>query len=247
MDSAAAALVIGGARRIGRAVCLEFARRGYAVAVNARTSRHEVDETVGLIERTGGRATAAMGDATRTDEAREAVAQCVAAFGRLDALVYCAARREHAPLLDLDLDGWTAGLSSVLDGAFLTTKFAAPHLAETGGGVVLVSGASAFLGSVGPATPTAKSGLVGFARSVAKELGPTGVRINVLSPGRIEAEGDAADYLSRLQQARPDAAIPLRRAGHPEDVARLAVTMCGPDFSYVTGQVVHANGGIYMG
>lgn len=245
--SARVVLVVGGARRIGRAISLEFARRGYLVAVNARQSLDEAHETVRMIESAGGQAVVAMGDATQPDQAAAAVGAAVQAGGRLDAVVYCAAQRVHGPLLGLDPAHWQRGIDSVLTGSFLIAQHAAPHLMRQGGSITLISGASAFVGSVGPATPAAKAGLVGLARALACELGPSGVRVNVLSPGRIEAEGDAASYLERLRAARPDSSIPLRRAGTTGDIAGVAAAMAGDEFAYVTGQVVHVNGGLYMG
>lgn len=242
-----AVLVIGGGRRMGRAICLEFARRGYDVAVNARTSRSEVSETVALVGAEGVGAVAAMGDATVPEAAEGAVGAAIGAFGRLDAMIYCAGQRNHDRITDIEPAAWKAAISSVLDGILFTTKYAAPHLEQQRGAIVLISGASAFVGNPAPAVPTAKLGMVGFARSAAIDLGPRGVRVNVLSPGRIEAPGDAPDYLERLRKGRPDDGIPLRRAGTTGEIARVAAALAGPDFSYVTGQVIHVNGGFYLG
>ncbi len=242
-----AALVLGGSRRIGRAIAQALARDGHAVAVNARNSTQEMAETVALIEAAGGTAIGVAGDVTNDAACAAVVERTVSAFGRLDAVVNCVAKREHAKLADLDLAGWHAALASVLDGAFLATKHAAPHLAATKGTIVLISGASAFVGSPGPATPTAKSGLGGFARSAATALGPTGVTVNVVVPGRIDAQGDPPETIARLARARPAEQIPLRRAGTPEDVADVVAALASGAFRYVTGQTIHVNGGFYMG
>lgn len=241
-----AALVLGGSRRIGRAVSLALARDGHAVAVNARTATGEMEETVALIGRAGGEAIAAPGDVTDDAACAAVVERAASAFGRLDVVVNCVSKREHGRLLSLGMDDWHAALAAVLDAAFLATRHATPHLAATGGTIILISGASAFVGSAGPATPTAKSGLGGFVRSAVQELGPMGVTINIVSPGRIDAEGDSAENKARLARARPVEQIPLRRAGTPEDVADVVAAMASGAFRYVTGQTIHVNGGFYM-
>ncbi len=241
------ALVTGGSRRIGREICLRLAQDGAAVAVNARSSRGEVDDTVRAIESTGGRAMAAMADISNPTANSAMIEAIIATYGRLDIIVHTAVNREHGSFESLDLDAWRAAQDAVVNGAFLTTKFAAPYLTKQGGAIVYVSGATAFTGAKGPATPTAKSALVGLMRSVAQSYGAANVRANVLSPGRIEAEDDTPERKAELARGRPDSQIPLRRPGRPAEIANLVAAMVGPDFSYVTGQVVHATGGYYMG
>lgn len=241
------ALVTGGSRRIGREICLRLARDGAAVAVNARSSQAEAEEVVRLIKADGGRAVTAMGDITGEDSCLAVVARAVEAFGRLDILVHNAVVREHRKIDALDLDAWRAANAVVLDGAFLATKYAAPHLGQQGGRILLISGASGFVGSSGPATPSAKAGLVGLARSLARALGPKGVTANVISPGRIEDDSDSAERRAMLAGGRPDDSIPLGRPGRPADVANVVAAMASDDFAYVTGQVLHVTGGFYMG
>lgn len=245
--TAKSSIVFGGSRRIGREICLALAAAGHAVAVNARTSAEEAEATADMIRKGGGEAMVALGDVADPEACSAAIENTVKRFGRLDTVVNCAAKREHGGLLELELEAWHEALASVLDGAFLCTKYAAPHLAKTGGTIVLFAGTSAFIGARGPATPTAKSGLVGFVRSAAKELGPMGVTINLLSPGRIEAPGDAAAYRERLAKNRPVDQIPLGRAGTPADIADAVTALASGAFRYMTGQTVHVNGGFYMG
>jgi 3-oxoacyl-[acyl-carrier protein] reductase len=241
------ALVTGGSRRIGREICLRLARDGAAIAVNARASRAETDEVVDAISAAGGRAVIAMGDITQEDSCRAVIASAVDAFGRLDILVHNAVQREHRRIDALDLDAWRKANAVVLDGAFLASKYAAPHMTRQGGRILLISGASAFVGSSGPATPAAKAGLVGLARSLARALGPQGVTANVISPGRIEDVSDSQDRRAMLAGGRPDDSIPLQRPGTPADVANVVAAMASDDFAYVTGQVLHVTGGFYMG
>jgi 3-oxoacyl-[acyl-carrier protein] reductase len=241
------ALITGGSRRIGREIALRLAAEGAAVAVNARTSRAEVDGVVGEIKAAGGNAVAAMADITDPAANAAMVETAVRAFGRLDIVVHNAVAREHASLQDLDLARWHAALAVVLDGAFLTAKHAAPHLERTQGTIIMVSGGTGFTGAPSPAVPTAKAGLVGLMRSLAVALGPKGITANMVAPGRIEAEEDSAERKRGLAQLRPDESIPLRRPGTPAEVADAVVALARRDFRYVTGQVIHLTGGFYMG
>ena len=241
------ALVTGGSRRIGREIALRLARDGAAVAVNARSSRGEVDSVVAEIKAAGGTAVPAMADITDPAANAAMIEAAVRTLGRLDIVVHNAVAREHASLHDLDLERWRAALSVVLDGAFLTVKHAAPHLERSHGTIIMVGGGTGFTGAPSPAVPTAKAGLVGLMRSIAVALGPKGVTANMVAPGRIEAEEDSTERKRGLAQLRPDESIPLRRPGTPAEVADAVVALARPDFRYVTGQVIHLAGGFYMG
>jgi 3-oxoacyl-[acyl-carrier protein] reductase len=241
------ALVTGGSRRIGKAIALKLATAGAALAVNARTSRAEVDATVAEIEAKGGRAVPALADITDAAANSRMIETTVAALGRLDIVVHNAVVREHGLLEELDIERWRIALSVVLDGAFLTAKHAAPHLERVGGTIIMIGGTTAFTGGRGPATPTAKAGLGGLVKSLATALGPKGVTANLVSPGRIEAEDDTSERKAYLSKGRPDNLIPLRRPGVPADVADVVVSLAGPHFRYVTGQTIHVTGGFYMG
>ena len=241
------ALVTGGARRIGREIALRLANDGAAVAVNAQKSRQDVDTVVADIAASGGKAIAAMADITDAGANAAMISAAVAALGRLDVVVHCAVRREHAALEDLDLTAWRNALSVVLDGAFLTAKHAAPHLARSGGTIIMIGGGTAFTGAPSPAVPTAKAGLVGLVRSLAVALGPQGITVNLVSPGRIESDDDPAARKRTLASLRPDDQIPLRRPGAPADVADVVVALARREFRYVTGQTIHVSGGFYMG
>ena len=242
-----AALVTGGSRRVGKTIALKLAAAGAAVAVNARSSRAEVDAVVAEIVAGGGTAMPAMADITDAAANSAMVDATVRTLGRLDIVVHCAVARQHARLEELDLAGWRAALAVVLDGGFLTAKHAAPHLARVGGTIIMIGGGTAFTGGTSPAVPTAKAGLVGLVRSLALALGPQGITVNLVSPGRIESKEDSAERRQELARGRPDEQIPLRRAGTPSEVADVVVALARPDFRYVTGQTVHVSGGFYMG
>ena len=241
------ALVTGGARRIGREIALRLANEGAAVAVNAQKSRQEVESVVSAIVAGGGKAMPAIADITDAAASAAMIKNTVDVLGRLDIIVHNAVKREHAALENLDLTAWRNALSVVLDGAFLTAKHAAPHLARAGGTIIMIGGGTAFTGASSPAVPTAKAGLVGLVRSLAVALGPKGITVNLVSPGRIESDDDPAARKAMLAKSRPDDQIPLRRPGAPIDVADVVVALARPEFRYVTGQTIHVSGGFYMG
>jgi 3-oxoacyl-[acyl-carrier protein] reductase len=241
------ALVTGGSRRIGREICLRLARDGAAVAVNARASLSEAEQVVQDIEKVGGRAMIALADISDEAANKALIESIIQRYGRLDIVVHNAVNREHGSFESLDLAAFRAAQAVVVDGAFLLAKHAAPELVKTKGSFVFISGATAFTGAKGPGTPTAKSALVGLMRSIAVTYGALGVRANLISPGRIEAEEDAEERKAELSRGRPDHLIPLRRPGRPQEIANVVAAVAGPDFSYVTGQVIHATGGFFMG
>lgn len=241
------ALVTGASRRIGREIGLRLARDGAAVGINARSSKVEAQAVAETITDSGGRATVAMGDITDPSQCAAIVETVVAQFGRLDIVVHNAVQRNHKTLEDLDLADWRAALAVVLDGGFLISKFAAPHLKKQGGTIIMIGGASALVGSPGPATPTAKAGLIGLVRSLAVSLGPHDVTANLVCPGRIEDPQDEAERQNRVGSTRPVNLIPLRRSGTLADVAGTVAALAGDDMRYVTGQIINVTGGFYMG
>lgn len=241
------AIVTGGSRRIGREIALHLARAGANVAVNTRSSVADAEAVVNEIISEGGQAMVAVADVTEPAAVKAMVSGVVERFGGVEILVHNAVARDHAPLEELTLDAWRQSMSIVLDGAFLCAQQTIPYMEKAGkGAIVFIGGASAFLGSSGPALPTAKSGLVGLTRSLALTYGEKGIRVNLLSPGWIEAETDSAANRERISRTRPVDKIPLRRTGNLQDVARSVTSLVGPDFDYMTGQTLHLAGGLVM-
>lgn len=170
------------------------------------------------------------------------VAEAEAAAGPVDVLVHSATARKHAPIAELSPADWAQVLSTTLTGAFLCARRIAPGMAARGRGAILfIGGHSAQSGTVGgTATTAAKSGLVGLTKSLARELAPSGVTVNCLSPGfvRTDRDGDS--------DARGGGRIPMGRFGTQDEIAATALFLTGPGAAYITGQVVGVNGGVYM-
>jgi 3-oxoacyl-[acyl-carrier protein] reductase len=238
------ALVTGGARNIGRAICGALAAGGAAVMVNARTSRAEAEETVALVGAAGGRAALHLADVTDPAAVAALVEATVRELGGLDLLVNNAAVRVETAFEDLGYEEWRRVLATVLDGAFLCAKAALPHLARSGGAIVNVGGLSGHKGQTGRAhVVTAKAGLAGLTRALALDLAPRGITVNCVVPGTI-------DTVRGLPGAPPRPAHvgvpPAGRLGEPGEVAAVVRMLCGPDARYITGQSIHVNGGAYM-
>ena len=239
------AVVTGSSRNIGRAIALELAKAGAAVVVNARSSHAEVEAVAEEIRRSGGRAAAKIADVADPSSAASLIAAAVDAFGRLDILVNNAAVRREVDFAQLDYREWREVVAIILDGAYLCSHAALPHLIASGrGAVVNVGGVSAFTGSSGRAhVVAAKAGLSGFTRALAHDLAPHGITVNSVVPGRIDTTRGGGHQPAH--HTKGDG--PLGRRGRPEEIAALVRFLCGPDARYITGQNIHANGGVFMG
>lgn len=238
-----AALVTGSGRNIGRAIALLLARDGASVAVNGSRDRAAVDAVVAEIVAAGGRAIAVMGDVANPEDAARMVAETVAGFGAIDILVSNAGLRRQTPFLSMDYAEWREIVGVALDGAFLLTRAAAPHMAAAGGGaIVAISGISTHVGTPNRAhVSAAKAGLEGLIRALAVELAPMGIRANSVAPGSIDtARGVSAG------PRPPQYGIPMGRFGTVDEIAAVVRMLCGPEGGFTTGQTIHVNGGAYV-
>lgn len=196
---------------------------------------------------TGGRAVACLADVAHEQDAQRLIATAVDAFGRLDILVNNAAVRAADPLPTLTYARWREVNAIILDGAFLCAQAAAPHLQKTGAGrIVNIGGISAHKGVNKRAhVVAAKAGLVGLTKALALELAPS-VTVNCVAPGRIEDESDSAEERSSRSVRLPAEQIPLQRSGSTAEVAATVRFLCSDGAGYITGQVIHVNGGAYL-
>lgn len=239
------ALVTGAGRNIGRAIALELAAAGAGVVVNARTSRAEAEAVAREI---GPDAMVALADVTDRAAVDAMVKATLDRFGRLDILVNNAAVRGEKPFEELDQPTWHKVLAIVLDGAFHCAQAALPALKASGqGAIVNIGGLTAHTGAPERAhVVTAKAGLVGLTRALAHDLAPHGITVNNVSPGMMDTvRGASAGH----QQPRHHATHQtlLGRRGQPKEIAEAVRWLAGPSGRYVTGQVIHLNGGVYLG
>ena len=237
------ALVTGAARNIGRAIARSLAAGGASVMVNARSSRAEGEKTVEMI---GSNAALHIADVTRPEQVKALVEATVQRFGRLDFVVNNAAVRYETPFADIKFDEWREVLSIVLDGAFLCSQAALPHLIKAGGGsIVNIGGQTAHKGATERAhVITAKAGIAGFTRALALDLAPHQITVNCVVPGTIEGVRGVPGAPERPAHRRSPP--PIGRRGEPEEIAAMVRMLCGPEARYITGQAIHVNGGGYL-
>jgi 3-oxoacyl-[acyl-carrier protein] reductase len=242
------ALVTGAGRNIGREIALALAAAGHAVAVNVRTSVDEGRAVVAEIEAGGGRALLCVGDVTDRAAVAAMVDAVAQAWGRLDVLVNNAAIRREAPLADITAADWHDTLRVVLDGAFFCSQAALPLLtASPHGAIVNIGGLTAHTGAANRVhVVTAKAGLVGLTRALAHDLAPHGVTVNCVSPGMIDTQRKASSASAAPAHHATHKPL-LGRRGSASEVARSVSFLAGPDARFVTGQVLHVNGGTYLG
>jgi 3-oxoacyl-[acyl-carrier protein] reductase len=240
------AIVTGSARNIGRAIALELARAGAAVVVNAQKSADAAKATADAIASNGGRAVVQLADVTTPAGAEALVAAALKAFGRLDCIVNNAAVRRETPFAELGFEEWREVTSIILDGAFLMAKAALPALkASDAGSVINIGGMSAHTGAIDRAhVVTAKAGLVGFTRALAHDLAADRITVNCVVPGMIETQRGGSSAANPAHHAKH--MPPIGRRGTPEEIAALVRFLAGPQARYITGQSIHANGGVFM-
>ena len=238
------ALVTGGSRGIGRAVCLELARQGAAVAVNYAGNSAAAEETVKLC-----RALGVEAEAFRADVADPAACDALTAavkerFGRLDILVNNAGIARDGLLMTAKEEDFSQTLDTNLKGAYFCTKAAAKvMLRQKYGRIVCLSSVVGLRGNPGQtAYAASKAGVIGLVKAAAKELAGRDITVNAVAPGFIET--DMTAVLPEKAKAAMLGTIPKGRPGSPEEVARAVAFFAGPECAYITGQVLCVDGGM---
>ncbi|WP_322992879.1 SDR family NAD(P)-dependent oxidoreductase [Limnohabitans sp.] len=242
------ALITGAGRNIGRAIALALARDGMAIAVNVRSSVAEGQAVVDELTAMGTPALLCVADVTDAQAVQAMVAKVAARFGRLDVLVNNAAIRKEATLADMSSADWRSTLAVVLDGAFHCSQAALPYLQKaTEGAVVNIGGLTAHTGAENRVhVVTAKAGLVGLTRALAHDLASHHVTVNCVSPGMIDTVRHGSSVSAQPQHHKKHTPL-LGRRGTAEEVADSVAWLAGSQARFVTGQVLHVNGGTYLG
>ena len=237
------AIVTGSARNIGRAIARALSDAGAAVVINAKSSAADAEAVVREVRESGGQAVAKIADVGQPEAAASLIDAAIAAFGRLDILVNNAAVRREIDFERLDYQEWRAITATILDGAYLCAHAAAPHLIAAGGGsIVNIGGLSSYTGAARRAhVIAAKAGLVGLTRALAHDLAPHRITVNCVAPGLIDTERRGPEPAHHAKHATL-----VGRRGTPEEVAAVVRFLCGPEARYITGQTLHANGGVFM-
>jgi 3-oxoacyl-[acyl-carrier protein] reductase len=241
------AVVTGGSRGIGKAVCLALASEGACVVVNYYPGMEaDAEAVVAEIESAGGRAVAVAGDVSRTDVFDRVVEQTLKLFGRVDILVNNAGITRDGLILRLKEEDWDAVIDTNLKGVFNGIKAVARvMLKQRHGRIINISSVVGITGNAGQTNyAAAKAGIIGLTKSAARELAARGVTVNAVAPGYIVTPMTAG----LPESVRKDLTqrIPMQRLGQPEDVANAVLFLASDMASYITGQTLHVDGGMVM-
>lgn len=244
------ALVTGAGGGIGRATAFELARRGASVAINYRRSRERAEATARDIASQGVRAAAFACDVTRAADVRSMIEAVERQFGRVDILVNNAGDLiERKPLADMTAEWYREVMDVNVLTTILCTQAVAPGMSARGRGVIITMSSLAAHNGGGPGAAVyaaAKAAIIALTKGLAKELAPKGIRVNGVSPGLI----GGTDFHGRFTPAEAFAAaektIPLGRAGTPDEVAKVIAFLASDDASFLVGETIEINGGMFM-
>ncbi len=236
------ALVTGGARNIGRAIALELADAGAALAIVVRADIAGAEAVVREIEARGGRAIAVQADIAEPRDVQRAVDTTLERLARLDILVNNAGIRPEAPLELLSLEAWRRVMAVMLDGPFLLAQAALPALERARGTIINIGGLTAYTGAAHRAhVVAAKAGLDGLTKALAVELAARDITVNLVAPGLIDTKREGAEPAHHKTRTNL-----VGRRGQPEEVAAAVRYLAGPGARYLTGQTLHVNGGAFL-
>jgi len=238
------ALITGGTRGIGKAIVLSFAKNGAKVVFTYAGSVDKAEELVKSIQDSGGEALAIQADASQFEAAQMVVNETIAKFGKLDILVNNAGITRDNLLLRMNEAQFDEVIAANLKSVFNYTKAATkPMMSQRNGVMINMSSVVGVGGNAGQANYAAsKAGIIGFSKSIAKELGSRNIRCNVVAPGFIATE--MTDKLPENELKKWTENIPLNRAGTPDDVANICLFLASEMATYITGQVIQIDGGM---
>lgn len=238
------ALITGAARGIGRAVALKFAEEGADIAFTYRSQHDAANSLVAEIEAMGVKAKAYVSDAASFEDAHKVTDDVKETFGHIDILVNNAGITKDGLMMRMDESQWDAVIDTNLKSAFNFIHACTPFMArQRSGSIINMTSVVGIAGNAGQCNYAAsKAGLIGLSKSMAKEMGPRGIRSNCIAPGFIAT--DMTGALPENIRQEWEKQIPLRRGGTPEDVAKVALFLASDLSGYVTGQVINCCGGM---
>lgn len=239
-------IVTGASRGIGRAIAIQLGQHGGKVVVNFQGREDAARETARLVEEAGGQAIVEQADVGESSDAERLVESALAAFGRIDVLVNNAGITRDGLLLRMKDEDFDAVLTTNLKGAFYMIRQAArPMMKQRYGRIINITSVSGVTGNAGQVNySSAKAGMIGLTKSAAKELAPRNIIVNAVAPGYIET--DMTDALNPAVTQEMQNLVPLGRLGKPEDVSLVVEFLASSAARYMTGQVLHVDGGMVM-
>jgi len=238
-------IITGGARGIGEAIALGFAKNGVNLAI-ADINLNAADETAARLTTLGVKAVGIKLDVSNAESVKQAFEDIRKEFKRIDILINNAGITKDSLLLRMKEEDWDAVININLKGIFLCSREAIKDMSKQRyGRIVNITSVAAFMGNPGQANYSAsKAGIVGFTKTIAKEYASRGITVNAVAPGFIQTA--MTDVLSDSVKEEMKRLIPLGRFGTVEDIANAVIFLASPDSGYITGQVIHVNGGMYM-
>jgi 3-oxoacyl-[acyl-carrier protein] reductase len=241
------AVVTGGSRGIGRAICLGLAKMGAKVVINYVSRSEAAEETKAQVEALGSECVVLKFDVAKSSEVQEAFKQITADCGGIDILVCNAGITRDGLLATMKEEAWDEVMAVNLKGAFNCIKAGCrPMMKQRWGRIIIITSVVGFAGNAGQVNyAAAKAGLVGLARSSARELASRSITVNCVAPGYIDT--DMTSELPETVKEKILAEIPLGILGTPDDIAAAVTYLASDDARYVTGQAIHVNGGMFMG
>lgn len=234
------AIVTGSSRGIGKACALELAKAGYDIAVCYAGNEEAANQTLNEIKELGVNAKTYKFNVADKQECEQAVNSVLSDFGKIDVLVNNAGITRDGLFIRMSVENWEAVINTNLNSAFyMTNPIIKGMIKQRHGCIINMASISGVMGNAGQANySSAKAGLIGFTKSLAKELGSRNIRVNAIAPGFIQT-----DMTKDLNNEAIEAHIPLRRLGQPEDIAKTVKFLC-EDATYITGQVIGVDGGL---
>jgi len=245
-DQKRVAIITGATRGIGLAIAARLARDGYDIVANYRGDDEVAEAARAELETSGRTIVLTRGDISKADDAGALIETALSELGQLDVLINNAGITRDTLMMRMSEDDWDAVLDTNLKGAFLTSKAAIrPMIRQRSGRIVNLTSVVGLVGNAGQANyASAKAGLVGLTKSMAKEVGSRGITVNAVAPGFVETR--LTDVLNQELKDTLLQQIPAGRLGQPEDVAGAVVFLVSPDASYITGHVLTVDGGLFM-
>ncbi len=239
-------VVTGGSRGIGRAIAIEFGKKGANVVINYVSSDAEAEKVAEEIKSLGGNAILVKGDMSSFEEGKKLIDETVKVFGTIDILINNAGITKDGLIMRMKEEHFDKVIDINLKGVFNTCKSAVSHmLKQRSGKIINISSVVGVVGNAGQANYAAsKAGVIGLTKSIAKEVGARGVTVNAVAPGFIKS--DMTDVLSEKVKDGMLGLIPLNRFGNVEDVARTVIFLASEGGDYITGQVINVDGGMVM-